>query len=450
MWDEPAQLRFQASGPRRPWRVLETGYLAALVLSCFLDLWTAGIPIGQLHFRLSEILVFPGMLFLAGYRPRAGGQGRLPPYAITSLALPGFFLGWTLINSLDPALALAHSVLLTINVLHYWVIAVLAGRDWERYYRVLRWVGVCISLMGAWMGLSYVLGSRGLLNVGTMEGMAMGAGLHGGQTYRLSYGVLAGCFGSWAAVVCLGGFLGAGKQRKQMLIGALAGGFIMVLGLSRGAIVCVVVGLIVYILLLLRQGRIRQILAGLLLTGLAAVLIGWGLLTFFPSSALTATFVGRLALLLHRSGYDSGTVVARLQSWHFMWNDIRRNPFWGQGGDSYHIYFPREIKDSENFFLEILHATGIWGGLTALILIIGVTLRAYRTIFAQGLTSGQRDSIAGVLAAFLGLFVASQTNPIGWSALFWLALGLVAATTRLPAKPTASKLQRRSQLAGAV
>src|SRR6185437_8405346 len=123
-------------------------------------------------------------------------------------------LGWTLINSLEPLRGLAHSLLLSINMLHYWMFAILASTSWAEYRRAIRWVSGSIVVMGAWMLVSYELGRAGLLQVGTLERLALGASMSAGaEVFRLDYGVLGGCVGAWAAVLSLGSSLSQKRWR---------------------------------------------------------------------------------------------------------------------------------------------------------------------------------------------------------------------------------------------
>ncbi|MGH9471731.1 MAG: O-antigen ligase family protein [Terriglobales bacterium] len=411
---------------------LEALLAGLLIFTSVLDLWVAPFPIGRFHLRASELLVLPGALVLLHRLGRLGRRAFWPPFAVPALLLPGFYLGWSLINSAEPTAALGHSALLVLDVLQYWLVAVLAGTSWAQFRRCLGWVAVAVIPMCLWMAISY------RLNLNShFEDIALGDVMAGSAAMRLNGGVLAATAGAWAAVLCCGG-LGLGRVANLLAVLGICGGVLAaIVGISRAAIVALVLGMALLGYVLARKGHLRSLLVLALVSVLVAAFTLAMLQRLFPTTGLSASVSGRVALLLDPSGYNTGTVRARVQSWTMMLDDVARDPLWGRGGDSYHMYFPVGVADSENFTIEILHGTGIWGFGALLWLVGGVLIGAYRRAISDGLSMRQRRMVAAALAAMVALFVASQTNPIGWSAVFWVALGLAAAATRLPQPRTA-------------
>ena len=171
------------------------------------------------------------------------------------------------------------------------------------------------------------------------------------------------------------------------------------------------------------------------------LIVGFWIISQLPGGqGFYQAFMGRTLQLFQPEAYATGTVGVRLQLWSGMWNDVARNPFWGNGQDAYLKYHPNPNEEgSHNFPLEVLHAAGLVGFLGYGILHLLILTRGWRGAFCRSASEADRYLLLGLLGAAIALWLSSLTNLIFTTPIYWAVLGIVLAGTRLIHHSAAAK-----------
>jgi O-antigen ligase len=244
-------------------------------------------------------------------------------------------------------------------------------------------------------------------------------------------GVLAGCVSAAAGVLAFAlWFDPAWRSRRLLWVTSIIAMIGMLIGYSRQSILSLLVGLVVVCLFLLGGGRTVKLLR-LTLTGAAFAVIATGVVLATPTGrSYVQAFAGRAAQFVDPVSYSTGTVAERSIIWSGMWRDIVDNPIVGAGQDAY-IQYMNVGEGSHNFPLEVLHSTGLVGFAGYVLLHLVGPFVAVALLLGGRLREATRALLVAVLGLFAAVVSASLTNLIYWNPVYWLAVALLLAVTRV-------------------
>ena len=392
-----------------------------------------------LNLRPSQILL-PFVLYLFGIR---GAKWQMSPWTVLLFGCGALYwaalLGWTIIAHQTSLSAIAHVILVGLNLLH-----MVAG------YIVIRRIDDVGCLPKAFIDSAVFLN---LILVFVTIGVAMGLPvpdfllqeeaapvlINGvvvdAMVLRFKFGgVLSGCFS--AAISCLAACLLLLEKfpspYQRILFGLLLGGIGIVLGFSRQAMICLIGGLLPVIGLLLIKGRILNQLK-IALTICVMLACSFFAMRLLPGGEqFLQAFNGRVAQLFQSEYYSSGTASSRTIMWTGMLDDIRAKPFLGAGQDAYKKYYVNANGEgSHNGPLEVMHATGVWGFIPWLFLHLILMITPLRTLlFDFSFRNARHGILLAFFAASIACILASLTNLIFWNPAYWVFLGCLAGSLR--------------------
>lgn len=250
------------------------------------------------------------------------------------------------------------------------------------------------------------------------------------------------------AAVGLALLLGRGRINRS-LVGVVTAGAvaILILTLSRGAIVGFIASLLVVIVLLFKKLLEVKNLGRMLLIGILGVVIVIGIFWRLDPN-LGERFTNQL--LVKDWGKGEST-VGRLNSYENAWQIFRDNPVRGIGLGNYGpwlINYPSEPKGRgwdivNNEYLELASETGIIGLGAFLLLIVGMIWLAIRA-YLRTTDETLKALIVGLLAAVVGILV--QYNFFSTLYIFhvWAAFGLLVAASLIALNKSDSGSARHS------
>jgi len=205
----------------------------------------------------------------------------------------------------------------------------------------------------------------------------------------------------------------------------------MMIGFSRQAVLSLALGLLVVAPFLFGRGHVMRLVkfagVSLVLTTVALVAI----LATPPGRQFWYAFAGRTAQLFDPQAYRSGTAASRADIWTSMVTDIERNPFVGQGQDSYLRYMDPWEQGAHNFPVEVMHSTGLIGFLGYLVLQMLAPLVGFAILIVRPIADRGRLPLIATLAGYISIVAASITNIIYWNPTYWLWLGMMVAAVRI-------------------
>ncbi len=404
--------------------------LILLVASSFAAVWLpAVLTVSGTNLRANQVvLAVIGVTW--GARQPTLSRFVLVPGARALLLLVGAFMVQTLLFSDPLGPALAQAALVALNVAAYIFTCALVRKDQASVESALKCMAVCTIMVAAWTAF-LAIGARSGWSVAEqfifLEQMSVvDAGDVVTQSVPRLWNATIG--GSLFAALAVTAFvLGVSERRARMLWLLTAGAALVGVATSaaRGPLVALGVGAVVFFALSIREpGRIFRLVVIIFVVVLSLRFV----LTQDPTTrAILGALEGRAFTMT--VGYDTGTAADRLEAWAGMWKDIESNPFVGRGALTYRQYFPVDHPASENFPLEVVHSAGIAGGV-ALVVCFGGAIRRGWQWSRKGIPAHRR-TVGALLAGFCALLVASATNPVAWTGLFWVLLALLASATRI-------------------
>jgi O-antigen ligase len=412
--------------------------------SCFSAWIPFAINLGGLNLRVSQIFLPLVFLWLLTHKATWRIARSNLPLAVAGFVLWGAFLFWTAVNfaSYESLVKpLGRVFLLGLNLLHlvavYWLVV-----------RTQQWRGAVSALLvsvtffnallvivtfGAGLGIPFF---QGML-VETRQPVLVGGELVSAEVVRFTFSGIQGGVMAAMVLTIVAVFLLTSQSKPAWwlwLVGVINAAVLMV-GFSRQNVVSLVGGLgVIGFYLLLRKRLQRLIRLALLIS--VIIITGFWLISQLPGGqGFYQAFMGRTLQLFQPEAYTTGTVQGRVRMWSGMWEDIARNPFWGNGQDAYLKYANPGEEGSHNFPLEVLHTAGIagliaYGGLHLLIAITG-----WRSLFRKNVREADRWLLLGLLAAYAALWLSSLTNLIFTTSTYWVVMALVLAGARLLSAP---------------
>lgn len=445
------QWRKLKRGARDEWTLADT-FLVGLIITSLVSVWfPVALTWRGLNARPNQwILPAAGLYALA---VRAWNLRRLSVQLGAGFVLVGSFTYFTLYPSGGGALrehGAGHLLLLALNVAQLFIVALLAGSPQRRDRAMKTFVITTASFNAVLIGL-LVLVRLGFVEGGSMltaEAAPVFAGgeLQGAIVQRFGRGVATGCVSASAVVMAMM----MQRRARGRGFGRSTGDWVTVLlcavgvalGFSRQASVSVVAGWIVAWMPGFRLPRPRRILTSCAV-GVATVGAIWGLLEAIPGGeSYWRALVGRSVELFDKNAYSESTMGDRRQMWEGMLKDIGKNPVGGRGQDAYLDHFTYEGAGSHNFALETLHAAGVVGLVAYLVLHLGAFAGAFKACGTS--PEVQRGARRGRLGAFVALWIASLTNLMATTGIYWAILGVVTAdAVERQAKRGAARSPRR-------
>ena len=367
----------------------------------------------------------------------------LPAYAAPMAFVWLTFLFWTTFHIArgtltlwpgeSPVGSVGRCFLVGINFITYGAAYLLMLRCGDPA-RIINALVLCGAAMGVFGLLVFIAYQRGiplppeLVSPGGLEPVLRNNVLVGEEITRQYAGPIKGTYLAGMTIVCLMMATRPGARRRGFYIacGAMCATGV-VIGISRGAILGVLTGAVVLLATFVMWRAFLTVIRGVLI-GAGIVVLGWVALDSMPDRGgqTAAAFLGRLNQLQQMDAYSEGTAGQRLELWGKLLNDMRENPFLGNGMDAYERYYPVGITTTESFLLEVFHATGVWGLVPLLCVIWGLWWRCWRLSLSPRLDRDQRSMIAALLAGYVAVFTGALTNSLWGGALFWALLGFLA------------------------
>jgi hypothetical protein len=328
----------------------------------------------------------------------------------------------------------ADLVLLAINVATFATIHGVLARRPEIAARFIGWLTVGAIISGILLGARAIVESRKvLLNA---------------DSNAFGLGTVIGTYASAFAAGCTVAVIFAPTRRFATVSTAalLVSGPVALLSLARGPWIAGLLAVAICVPLCAWQLRHTLEPRKMLLR-----LAGPFALMVLVAIALIATNLTRLLVVVNRilalnealtPVSSGGTAFVRIQLWAAMLDEVRRSPLFGYGAASFRqisMYLGTAGQIAENFCIEMLHA----GGLLALTcLLAGVA-----GCIAAGVRNDEEPDQTFVvmrltmLAAGIGVFFGTLTNPSAWNGAFWVVL---AATASPPRSRYARRMSGRS------
>jgi len=422
-------------------RQTEAAMRAVFFISIFWAVWMPSVAsIGGLTLRVNQIVLPFVVFYLAMWRVRHWRYW--PRYVLPLTFVWLAFLFWTVLavfggalevhSDQNPLSSVGRVFLILINFVIYGVsyLFVLRSGNARPIVEFFAIAGAVASIFGV---LVLIAAGRGipLPNelVLTGEEPVLRGGAVVAENVTRQYGSPnKATFLAGIAVMCL--VMATDQSVRGRLKYAICGGLCalgVILGIARGAVLAGAVGCVVLLLSLLARAAILKVVRAAVIAVLV-IAAGWGGLQLMPNHGgqTTAAFVARLSQMKNAGDYTSGTAGERLELWTLLLKDVRRNPFWGNGLDAYQRYYPEKTNTTENFFIEVLHATGVWGFVPLLGVIIAICWRAWRTTLDRRVEAIHRAVTLALLACYVAVLAGSLTNSLWGGGLFWTMLGLLA------------------------
>ncbi|GAI69517.1 unnamed protein product, partial [marine sediment metagenome] len=82
---------------------------------------------------------------------------------------------------------------------------------------------------------------------------------------------------------------------------------------------------------------------------------------------------------------------------------------------------------SENFYIEVLHSSGLIGFGTLFLINIIIIVRALKKIFNR---TKENVYLISFLCGYVCISVVAFTNPIAWASFFWVTLAFFVASLK--------------------
>jgi len=407
----------------------------AFLTSLFWSIWMPVLgEVRGLNLRMNQVVLPIVVVYLLWSRRE--GMRFWPRYTVPLFITWLAFLFWTSYAAAShtltshaeekPIVAIGRVFLIAVNLVTYGAayLLVLRTRDLRRAADLFVILGTAMAVLTVLLTIAVSRGMNLPPDTGTMvwDWFVRDGKLVLEQLPRLVGVPNKVTFLAGIAVMSLA--LAGEAARWRYLVCFLVCVFGVFVGVSRGALVGFAIGIGVVFLVLAMRGAFREMLRIVAVT-LAAILLATGVFAMLPDHGgpLTATFRMRVGQMTHAEKYVQGTVTDRLDLWSNLLDDVRRNPFRGRGMDSYQKY--TRVITTENFFLEVLHASGLVGFIPLICVIGAICWRAWGVVRAGGAFA---IPTLALLGGYLTVLTGSMTNSLWGAGLFWAMLGVLAAT----------------------
>jgi hypothetical protein len=409
--------------------------LLLIVVSSFAGVWLPPLlTVSNTNLRPNQVVL--GAVAM-GWLLRRSARWRVAivPDAWAALLLVAAFLAHSVVFS-DPFWpGFAQAVLLALNVATFVVVYALIRNNPVLVDWTLLWVGICTIAAALWT-LVLAVGVRAGWNFGWnmerfvfLEWLAVvreDGEVTAALVPRLWNATIGGSLFAALAVSALVLALSEQRRRTFWLLAGVAALTGVVTSAARGPLVAVAVGTVVFAAL--NVTKPLRLLGFLTIFLIGALALRFTMTLNDSTRAVLSMVEGKALSLVDARDYRRGTVAGRLSFWREMWRDFQENPFVGHGALAYKRYSVEDVV-SENFPLEVLHSAGLAGGVALMGCFGGPILRGWR--WSRRGAPEDRRVIVALLAGFCGLLVASLTNPVGWAALFWVLLALLASAAKI-------------------
>lgn len=451
-WDEKQKTPpVPAPATSRAWRIkLEPLMRNGLILAMFAAVWLPSLgTIAGLTLRISQVglVIILIYLFTAPHVP--GINGWAVPYTPSLIIVWSAFLFWTLLNialgtlqlhgDQSPVGSVGRVLLFGSNLLIYGAAYLMVVR-FRQLEPILRMVAISGALMGI-LSLTYF----GLLQIGitlpeelagiTLEPVFRAGVVKAEYVTRLAGGPNKATFLAGTALICLIMALNKVLPVRSRIIYIICGACALMgsaLGIARSALLALAVGIFIWLVFLVQRGRLVTVISSVLISVMVVSLSSGFIVGILGSdNQVVAAFLARAGQFVHTEEYFSGTAGNRLDLWGALIDDVLTNPLWGNGMDGYQRHYPEGTNTTENFLLEVLHATGLWGFLPMMLVVSLVIWRGWRTCHRPTLIHSERMMLLALLCAYVGILAGSLTNSLWGGGLFWMFLGMLVGATHV-------------------
>ncbi len=325
---------------------------------------------------------------------------------------------------------IADCVLLTFNFFHYFLIVNLLATNKKKLnilFKVFIIAGGILSLIGILLILISLTG----LNLPVFDYYVKRDFLHNKDLSTfprlIFFHTVAGGALSTTSLI---GFCYYSISRERNVLYIFISSILSFVGMllcyARGAILGFLIGFVFFILLMFIRKKNDRIFLNRILILFFVFLLIFSAISIMPVSK--EIVFGKIKLLLDVS---EGTGAHRISWWKEMVIDFFNRPFLGYGASNYRKF--RESASSsitgvsENFYIEVLHSSGLIGFGTLFLINIIVIVRALKKIFNR---TKENVYLISFLCGYICISVVAFTNPIAWASFFWVTLAFFVASLK--------------------
>jgi hypothetical protein len=373
-----------------------------LIIAAYLGLLGLKVSVAGLNLRPNMLVALVSVAWAVRNKSRVPGLALFVAVNVT-------YLVSTLLHPNSPVFfrGLADCVLLSVNLMQYWIVA--KSTNLDRLLRVLfrvsataftclfvLYIAVAAGLMsqlekaeGDFVRLSLLDPTQGSYILFTLLALIF---------YLLLFGYpYSKAFTLW----CLGAHLAA-----------------LAFTFARASWLAFALTFLAFWLVCLIRFPLRKTMLGTVLVLLTLVPIG--IMGFWNLSSNTGDLLTERARSV---SLEEGTVLDRLILWYNMVDDWRKAPFLGHGAHAYAKFRDDPAQISENYTLELLHSGG---AITAGLYVVGLSLLIIRAMPISWDDATRRPWSLPLVAGFIGMSVSALANPAMTGGIYWIGAGLLA------------------------
>ncbi len=213
-----------------------------------------------------------------------------------------------------------------------------------------------------------------LLYLAKQAGYWVDEGAHG-QTIHMAYSL---SFGYDLLLFCLVFLFFALSEKKPIdLIMAIAGFVMIILGGSRGPLMCIAIFLIIYIILWVKNSKYKVMcIVGLVTVSLAFLLFYESIMTSIIQLLESMNIESRTIRMILEGNISDDN--GREPLWNAAIQMIKENPFgWGMMGTRHVVYYLHVVGHPHQFFLEVLVDFGVIAGSVIIIMLLTSSYRIF-------------------------------------------------------------------------
>ncbi|MGH7517716.1 MAG: O-antigen ligase family protein [Gemmatimonadales bacterium] len=432
-----------AVAPRQNLLLFARGFVAV----CCVVVWLPfAIDFGGLNVRASQLLLPVLLVLLWMQKPFVSLSRRELALALSGGLWLGATLFWTIAAGGGSAKPVARVFLHGINLLHFAVAYIVVVRI-RSAHAPIRTMLTTIAVLNLLILVIASLANSGVpvptsFLAEEAAPLAVEGAVVAGSVRRFSVGVVVGCVSAAAFVLGLALLLSPRRGRVALLVTTTLAGVGMVVGFSRQGILSLGGGLAVVIVCCTRRKQLLQLVRTVVLTVVLLAVVS-GIVWVTPGGQeYFQALGGRTAQLTQPEAYATGTVLERTSLWLQMLADVRANPLVGRGQDAYREYSNPWEEGSHNFPLEVLHAAGLGGFIPFVVFHLLVGVGALVAIFRARRAGPTPLALVGLLGAYTAVTLATASNLIFWTPVYWLVGGLLGGATTLQEQDTRARTAR--------
>ncbi len=326
-------------------------------------------------------------------------------------------------TSPDRGLSLRWALLQTLAVSPFFLIGqtVWTAKQIDRAFGIWLSVGALEALFGIVCFLSYLLfGTR--FGMGFFSNLDFVPAVRGSQWEPNIFGSYCACF----AVMFVFCFFARERKKGWYLLGFFVTAVGALLSLARQAWACLIIVIPLVLFYHLRHKRIRW---RQLVPAVSVIL-----LSLLFAVSVMKDLRERLESLAVSQVMQDPTLIRRARVVVLAIEDIKQHPIVGSGSNSFVLLNQSSEEEYEggeawlgNFFLRVMHDTGIIGVVVLGWLFVSLGRRAWRILSVRKSTNA---AVGALSAAAIVMFLAYQLTDASTLEFTWINFGLLAAAVR--------------------